>query len=279
VTATRAAIEPDRRPRAVRALVVLLVATAAATVAVEVLNWWYADEQGFGLAVRTGWAMLRALGFLILIWHVRRGRAGAKPFGLILAVTTVFAVGRLLVPRDGLPALPGVVGFAGLAALCAAVVFLLYRSPALGDYLVRHPNRLVVGRKGITWQEAVPRRPQVTGWLLTARVAAFTYAPLMLVPCLVSIGAIPDRGPFALSAVLLWFLIAVGVSYAVLLATFFLLRGRGWARGLMWGITAFVLLVDLPLCWWLLGTDGLIRDGAPLVVAAALTHYAIVRAR
>lgn len=278
MTATRAAVEPDRRPRAVRALVVLLVATAAATVAVEVLNWWYTDEQGFGLAVRTGWAMLRALGFLILIWHVRRGRAGAKPFGLILAVTTVFAVGRLLVPRDGLPALPGVVGFAGLAVLCAAVVLLLYRSPALGDYLVRHPSRLVIDRKGLSWQEAAPRRPQVAGWLLTARVAAFTYAPLMLVPCLVSIGAIPDRGPLALTAVILWFCIAVGVSYAVLLATFFLLRGRGWARGLMWGITALVLLVDLPLCWWLLGTDGLIRDGAPLVVAAALTHYAIGRA-
>jgi hypothetical protein len=264
---------------AVRALVVLLVVTAAATVAVEVLNWWYADEQGFGLAVRTGWAMLRALGFLILIWHVRRGRAGAKPFGLILAVTTVFAVGRLVVPRDGMPALPGIVGFAGLAALCAGVVLLLYRSPALGEYLVRHPSRLVVDRKGISWQEAAPRRPQVTGWLLTARVAAFTYSPLMLVPCLVAVGAIPDRGPLALTAVLLWFLIAIGVSYAVLLATFFLLRGRRWARGLMWGITILVLLVDLPLSWWLLGTDGLVRDGAPLVVAAALTHWSLGRAR
>jgi hypothetical protein len=279
VTATRAAVTTVRRPPAVRALVVLLVATAAATVATEVLNWWYADEQGFGLAVRTGWAMLRALGFLILIWHVRRGRAGAKPFGLILAVTTVFAVGRLLVPRDGPPALPGVAGFAGLAVLCAAVVLLLYRSPAVSGYLVRHPNRLVIDRKGISWQEAAPRRPQATGWLLTARVAAFTYAPLMLVPCLVSIGAIPDRGPFALSAVVLWFLVAIGVSYAVLLATFFLLRGRRWARALMWGITAAVLLVDLPLCWWLLGTDGLVRDGGPLVVAAGLTHYAIWRGR
>jgi hypothetical protein len=279
VTATRAAVPPLQRPPAVRALVVLLASTAAATVAVEALNWWYTDEQGFGLAVRTGWAMLRALGFLILIWHVRRGRAGAKPFGLILAVTTVFAVGRLLVPRDGLPALPGVAGFAGLALLCAAVVLLLYRSPSVGGYLVRHPNRLVIDRKGVSWQEAAPRRPQATGWLLTARVAAFTYAPLMLVPCLVSIGAIPDHGPLALTAVVLWFVVALAVSNVVLPTTFFLLRGRRWARGLMWGITAVVLLVDLPLCWWLLGTDGLIRDGAPLVVAAALTHYGIRRAR
>ncbi|MFC0528075.1 hypothetical protein [Phytohabitans kaempferiae] len=279
MTATRAAATPVRRPPAVRALVVLLVATAAATVAVEALNWWYTEEQGLALAVRTGWAMLRALGFLILVWHVRRGRAGAKPFGLILAVTTVFAVGRLLVPREGLPALPGVVGFVGLALLCAAIVLILYRSPSVSGYLVRHPNRLVIGRTGVSWQEAAPRRPQVAGWLLTARVAAFTYAPLMLVPCLVSIGVIPRHGPLALPAVVLWFLVAVGVSYAVLLATFFLLRGRRWAGGLMAGITALVLLVDLPLCWWLLGTDGLIRDGAPLVVAAGLTHYSIRRAR
>jgi len=279
VTATRTAEAPVRRPPAVRALVVLLVVTAAATVAVEVLNWWYTDEQGFSLAVRTGWAMLRALGFLILVWHVRRGRAGAKPFGLILAVTTVFAVGRLLVPRDGLPALPGVAGFAGLALLCAAVVLLLYRSPAISGFLVRHPNRVVIDRKGISWQEAVPRRPQATGWLLTARVAVFTYAPLMLVPCIVSIGAIPDRGPFALSAVVVWFIVALGVGNIVLPTTFFLLRGRGWARGLMWGITFAVLLVDLPLCWWLLGVDGLVRDGVPLVVAAALAHYSIWRAR
>lgn len=279
MTATRAAVTPVRRPPAVRGLIALLLVTAAATAAVEVLNWWYVDEQGFGLAVRTGWALLRALGFLILIWHVRRGRAGAKPFGLILAVTTVFAVGRLVVPRAGQPALPGVVGFAGLAVLCAAVVLLLYRSRSVGEYLVRHPGRLVVDRAGISWQEAAPRRPRVTGWLLTARVAAFTYSPLMLVPCLVSIGTIPERGPVALPAVVLWFAVAVGVSYAVLPTTFFLLRGRRWARGLMVALTAFVLLVDLPMCALLLGVDGLIRDGGPLVVAAALTQYSIWRAR
>ncbi|MEO3775341.1 hypothetical protein ABGB16_00515 [Micromonospora sp. B11E3] len=61
-----------RRPSAVRALTVLLAVTAAATVVVELLNWWYAPEQGFGLAVRTGWAMLRSLGFLLLIRWARR---------------------------------------------------------------------------------------------------------------------------------------------------------------------------------------------------------------
>jgi len=62
----RTAAETEvRRPSAVRALTLLLATTAAATVVVELLNWWYAPEQGFGLAVRTGWAMLRSFGFLL----------------------------------------------------------------------------------------------------------------------------------------------------------------------------------------------------------------------
>ncbi|HEY0698919.1 MAG TPA: hypothetical protein VGD43_14050, partial [Micromonospora sp.] len=203
---TTAAVTQVRRPPAVRVLTGLLVVTAVACVVVEVLIWWYAPEQGFGLAVRTGWALLRSLGFLILIRHVRRGRVGARPFGLILALTTIFAVGRLVVPRAGVPPLPGVVGFAVLTALCAAVVTLLYRSPAVGGHLVRQPGRLVIDGKGISWREAPPpRRPPVAGWLLTARVAAFTYSPLMLVPAAVSIGAILDGRLLAVPTVAMWF--------------------------------------------------------------------------
>jgi hypothetical protein len=275
---TTAAATQVRRPSVVRALVWLLAATAVAGVGVELLNWWYAPEQGFSLAVRTGWALLRSLGFLILSWHVRRGRAGARPFGLILAVTTVFAVGRLIVPRDGVPPLPGVLGFAALTALCAAVVWLLYRSPMLGDYLVRHPGRLVLDRQGISWREMAPRRPPVAAWLLTVRVAAFTYTPLMLVPCLVAVGTIFDGRLVAVPAVVLWGLASIAVSYAVLFCTFFLLRGKRWARRLLVAVTLAVLLIDLPLCGLLLGVDGLIRDGSPLVVAAAIALYGLWRA-
>ncbi|MEO3743829.1 hypothetical protein [Plantactinospora sp. B5E13] len=269
---------PDRRPSAVWALTWLLVATAAATVVVDVLNWWYAPERGFGLAVRSGWALLRTLGFLILIRHVRRGRAGARPFGLILAVTTIFAVGRLVVPRAGVPPLPGLLGFAILAALCVAVVWLLYRSPSIRDHLVRHPHRLVIDRRGVSWQEAVPRRPPVTGWLLTARVAAFTYSPLTLVPALVAIGTILDGRLLAAPTVVLWFVVGVAVSYAVLFSSFFLLRGKRWAGVLLMLVTVLVLGVNLPMCWLLLGVDGLVRDGTPLVVAAAMTLYGLRRA-
>ncbi|MEU7980398.1 hypothetical protein AB0B63_17935 [Micromonospora sp. NPDC049081] len=274
-----AAVTPQvRRPSAVRVLTVLLASTAAATVAVELLNWWYAPEQEFGLAVRTGWAMLRSLGFLVLIGQVNRGRAGAKPFGLILAVTTVFAVGRLVVPRQGVPPLPGLLGFAVLTALCVAVVVLLYRCDAVTGHLVRHRRGLVVEGGTIAWREVAPKRPQVTGWLLTARVAAFTYSPLMLVPALVAGGAVLDGRLAAVPVVLLWFGGGIVVSYLVLFCTAFLMRGRPWARRLLVTVTLGVLAVNIPLCWWLLGLDGLIRDGAPLLAAATLTLYSLHRA-
>ncbi|WP_422745342.1 hypothetical protein ACN27B_14080 [Micromonospora sp. WMMD754] len=275
----RTAVEPVevRRPSAVRALTTLLAVTAAATVAVELLNYWYAPEQEFGLAVRTGWAMLRSLGFVLLIGQVNKGRVGARPFGLILAVTTIFAVGRLVVPRAGVPALPGLVGFAALSALCVAVVVLLYRSDAVRAHLVRHRKGLVVEGGTISWREVVPKRPQANGWLLTARVAAFTYSPLMLVPALVATGSVLDGRIAAVPALFLWFGAGIAVSYAVLFCTAFLLRGRGWARRALVVVTLGVLALDLPLCWWLLGVDGLIRDGAPLLTAAALTLYSLHR--
>jgi hypothetical protein len=275
---TAAETSQVRRPSAVRALTTLLAVTAAATVVVELLNDWYAPEQEFGLAVRTGWAMLRSLGFLVLIGHVNRGRTVARPFGLILAVTTVFAVGRLVVPREGVSALPGLLGFGLLTALCVAVVLLLYRSDAVGGHLVRHRKSLVVEGGTISWREVAPKRPPVTGWLLTSRVAAFTYSPLMLVPALVAGGSILDGRLSAVPAVLFWFLAGIAVSYLVLLCTAFLMRGRAWARRLLVAITLGVLAVDLPLCWWLLGVDGLIRDGGPLVAAALLALYGLRRA-
>ncbi|WDZ86837.1 hypothetical protein [Micromonospora cathayae] len=267
----------DRRPSAVRALTTLLYVTAAATVAVDLLNWWYAPEQGFGLAVRTGWALLRAFGFVLLVGHVRKGRTLARPLGLILAVTTVFAVGRLVVPRQGVPPWPGIAGFVALTALCLAVLWLLYRSPAVAGHLTRHRGRLVIDRQGLSWRETPPRRPVATGWLLTTRVAAFTYSPLMLVPALVAGGTIVDGRLAAVPAVLFWFGFALATSYAVLFCTFFLLRGKRWARGLLVALTLGVLAVDLPLCWWLLGVDGLVRDGAPLVAAAGLALYGLWR--
>ncbi|WP_233257869.1 hypothetical protein [Micromonospora sp. S4605] len=136
----------------------------------------------------------------------------------------------------------------------------------------------MIDRSGISRRETPPRRPQVSGWLLTSRVAAFTYSPLMLVPALVAAAAILDGRLAAAPAVLFWFGAGIATSYAVLLCTAFLMRGKQWARTLLVVVTLVVLAVDLPLCWWLLGLDGLVRDGGPLVAAAGLTLYGLRRA-
>jgi len=191
-------------------------------------------------------------------------------------VTTVFAVGRLVVPRDGAPAPAGVIGFVVLLGLCVAVVVLLHR-PSVAEYLRRPQTRLFVGRGGIT-RRTVPPRPPVSSWLLTARVAALAYGPLMLVPALVAIGTVFDGRIDAIPVVFGWLVAGVATTYTVLFLTFFLLRGAGWARAAVAVVTVLVLLVSLPLSWWLLGVDGLVRDGGPLVVAALLALYALRRA-
>jgi len=189
---------------------VLIALTAAATVVVELVNLGYAEETGSALAVRTVWAMLRALGFLALMRAVRYGRLGSRPFGLILGVTTVFSVARLVLPRGGglLPPGPVLAGFAVLTALCVAVVWQLYRSPAIAEHLAGRP----------------PRR-HFPPWALTARIATLSYAALLLVPCLVAAGTLAGRPRLAL------------------------------------------LVIQPALCWALLGPDGLVRDGGPMVVA------------
>lgn len=259
-------------PRPVRSLTALLIATAAATVVVEVLNFWYAPDQGVGFAVRTAWALARTLGWLILISQVRRARSTAKPLSLILTITTLFAVGRLVVPSSGRPPVPGLIGFGVLTLLCVTVVVMLYRHPAVDAHLTRQPRRLVLTREGLSFRESPPGDP----WVLTARLASFSYSPLMLVPALIAAGTLRHRLEWTL-AVVFWIVAGIAVSYVALLCAYFIRRGSHRARTALIWITLSVLAFDLPLCHILLGLDGLIRDGTPLVVAAALTLYALRR--
>lgn len=257
-------------PRPVRVLTALLIATAAATVVVEVLNFRYAPDHGIGFGVRTAWALARTLGWLILISQVRRARATAKPLSLILSMTTLFAVGRLIVPDSGRPPLPGLIGFGALTLLCLTVVVLLYRHPALDAHLTHQPRRPVLTREGLTFREAPPSDP----WVLTARLASFAYSPLMLVPAVTAAGTLRHRPEWTL-AVIFWILSGIAVSYAALLCAIFLRRGSPRARTALTWVTLMVLAFDLPLCRILLGPAGLIRDGAPLAAAAALTLCAL----
>lgn len=246
------AIESSRQ-RSVEALSGLLGLTAVATVAVEVLAVRYAPDHDAGLIVRAVWGVVRAFGWLALIVPVRRGRAAARPLGLILAVTTIFAVGRLVVLSPA-----GLIGFAALALLCLLDVVLLYRHPGL-----TRRSRLATG-------------PPLSAWAWTMRVAALTYSPLMLVPALVSVGEL-GRRPEWILAVGLWFAVALALGFVVFPITLFAMRGgRTSRRAIIW-ITGLALVVDLPLCFILLGLDGLIRDGTPLVVAALLALIALTR--
>lgn len=267
----------ESRPAAVRVLAVLLAVTALAAASVEWLNWYYATDGGYPLFVRTGWALLRSLLFLVLIFHLWRGRHGAAPFGLILAVTTLFALARLVVPRQGSPALPGVIGFGVVAVLCLTVVLLLYRSASVQEYLARPKLRWWISRDGLT-RKPMPARPQVPGWVLTTRVAVFSYSALMLVACVVAAGRLFDGDVGLLPVIVGWFVFALLVSYVALFLSIFLVKGKRWVRLQLVLLTLLVLVVHLPLCAALLGVDGLVRDGGPLLVAALLALWGLWRA-
>jgi hypothetical protein len=96
------------------------------------------------------------------------------------------------------------------------------------------------------------------------------------VPALVAVGTLRHRLEWA-PAVILWILSGIAVSYVALLCAIFLRKGSRRARSTLTWVTVVILAFDLPLCRILLGLDGLIRDGAPLVVAAAVTLYALRR--
>jgi hypothetical protein len=259
---------PPPQTPAVRRLRMLVLLTAAATVLVDLVNLEYAAEGGFGLAVRTIWALLRALGFLFLMRTIRYGRLVSRPFGLILAATTVFAVGRLVVPRHAalLPPAPILVGFAVLALMCGTVIWQLFRSPQIDAHLQRKP-----------------RFRQIPPWVLTVRVAGLSFSALLLVPCLVAVGTLFDepRLPRAVAVpvVVGWLAGTLALGFVAPWLMIFVMLGKRWARVLL-ALVALVVLVAGPvLCWWLLAVDGLLRDGVPLFIAAVVCLYGLRASR
>ncbi len=250
-----------------RRLRVLIAVTALATVLAETVNFQYAGEAGFSLGVRTFWAIVRALGFLALMRAVRFGRPISRPFGLVLAVTTIFAVARLVQPRHGalLPRAPVIVSFVLLTTLCIAVVAYLYRSPAVGEHLS--------GR---------PMRRHYPGWVLTARIGALAYGALLMVPCLVAAGDVFWSGhgtPVTQVLVPAWFGLGIVVNVLVSFASYFVMFGRPWARTMLLLLSVFLLAVQPLLCAVTLGMDGVLRDGTPMVITVLVTLYALFRSR
>jgi hypothetical protein len=268
----KAALRPERPvppSPAGRRLRRLIVAIILAIVVEEALTVIAADTPGYGLFVRVTWALARVVGFLFLMRAVRFGRVGSRPFGLILAATTIFAVARLAQPRSGglVPAPAVVVGFVVLTGLCLALVWMLYTSPAVHEHLS--------GRQV---------RRHIPGWVLTARVCALAYSALLFVPFFVAVGTAfgrdrrlsPSATLFLLGG---WLVLALAVSASVPLLTFFVVVGQRWARWAVGTLSVVVLLLQPTLCYLLLGLDGLLRDGAPLVVAVVLALVSLHRSR
>jgi hypothetical protein len=252
--------------RLLRAVIAAVVVTA---VVVEAANLVSTDEPGFSLVVRSVWALLRVIGFVFLARAVRFGRQAAKPFGLVLAVTTVFAVARLAEPRQGslMPAAPVVAGFVALAVECAVMVWLLYRSAAVEAHLSSRPVRR-----------------HIPGWVLTGRVAVLSYAPLTAVPFLVALGTVfseDRRLPFPATVVLLsgWAALLALLTLVAPFSSFLVVVGRRWARWVVGFLGIVVLVLQPSLCWALLGADGLVRDGVPLMIIAVLGLWALHRSR
>jgi hypothetical protein len=252
----------------VRTLSWLLFVTAVANAAVDLAAlalFLSGDLPGgsFGVAVRTIWALLRSLGFLLLIRHLRAGRAGAWPLAIVLAVTTAFGAGRLAPVagewRPGQTALVG--GFVLVALLCAAVL-LLFRTPEVRAHLTRRP---------LKWP--------APSWVVTARVLAISYTALLLVPCLVASGTLfGDRRVglvYAAPLVVGWLVLVLVVNWVVPLAAFFLRRGHRWARSVVLSASVVVIVVQPVFCLLLLGLDGLIRDALPLVIAVVLVFWGL----
>lgn len=250
-----------------RTLRALILATAVATVAVEAINLAYADERGSSLAIRTFWAVVRAVGFLALMRTVRFGRPVSRPFGLVLAVTTVFAVARLVQPRHGglMPHWQVLAGFLVLLVLCGLVVGLLYRSPAVQAHLT--------GR---------PVRRHIPGWVLTARIGALAYSALLMVPFLVAVTSLGGANRHRATALVLvpaWLGVILLVGFTVPFASFFVVLGRPWARQVIGWFSVALMIVQPLLCYLVLGWDSVLRDGTPMVVTALLTLYALYRTR
>jgi hypothetical protein len=76
-----------------------------------------------------------------------------------------------------------------------------------------------------------------------------------------------------------WATLFLVVSVTAPVASFFVLRGAGWARWLTGAVLVVVLLAQPLLCWTVLGLDGLLRDGLPLALTAGVGLVALARSR
>jgi hypothetical protein len=76
-----------------------------------------------------------------------------------------------------------------------------------------------------------------------------------------------------------WSALFVVVSFLLPLGSLFVLMGKGWARWLVGFVSVLVLVFQPLLCYLVLGLDGLLRDGVPLIITAVLALVSLHRSR
>jgi len=234
-----------------------------------------------GLLVRVVWALIRAIGLLLVARHLARGSALARGVAVVLCVTTLFNAVRLVGTRaevlDGpVPALAVVGALVTAAALCVGLLVLLLAVPAVRAHLAPRPT----DRR--RWWAPAPDEP---AWVLTARPLAASLLPCMVVPLLIGAAAlfggdIAERygsGRVVAAGVALVVQLGLVLLFASTLG--YILLGLGRVRGVRWVLAgyAFVVLATQPaVCWAALGVDGLVRDALPMVIAAALVVHGVL---
>jgi hypothetical protein len=85
--------------------------------------------------------------------------------------------------------------------------------------------------------------------------------------------------PVAVPLAVGWLLVTLGLGFVGPWIMFFVILGKRWARVVLALVATVVLPVGPLLCWSLLGIDGLLRDGVPIVIAAIVTLYGLWASR
>jgi hypothetical protein len=237
------------------------------------------------LVVRTIWALVRAFGLLLAARAVSRGSAAARGVVIVLAVSTVFNTVRLVGGRydPAVGPLPHALVDGLLIAACllsAALVVLVVWLAPVREHLSRPPTR----RRNLLIRILTPSPDEPT-WVLTARPLAASLVACVAVPLLVGAaglvsGDLASRYP---AIRVLAATGALGMQLAVLVVLLLVLPyamvGVGKVPGARWVVAALALLVVVSqpvICPIVLGSDGLVRDALPAVVAALAVIYGLV---
>jgi len=85
--------------------------------------------------------------------------------------------------------------------------------------------------------------------------------------------------PVAVPVVVAWLAGTLALGFVAPWIMIFVMLGKRWARVVLAFVALLVLVAGPALCWWLLGVDGLLRDGVPLFIATVVCLYGLWASR